>query len=501
MDPKSLYQSLGLDADALKDGDLAVRSPVDGREIARIRTDSSDQVDAKIAAARQAFLEWRRIPPPKRGELIRLFGEELRAHKDQLGELVTLENAKILEEGKGEVQEMIDVCDFALGLSRQLYGLTIASERPGHRMMETWHPLGVVGVITAFNFPVAVWSWNFALAIVCGNTVVWKPSEKTPITALACAKLFEKAAASFGEAPEDLLQIVVGAQDVGEKLVEDRRVALLSATGSCRMGREVSPRVAARLGRTLLELGGNNGMIVAPSADLDMAVRAIVFAAVGTAGQRCTTLRRLIVHEDVYDPLLARLKKAYENVPVGNPLEAGKLVGPLIDATAFENMQAALQRASAEGGKVFGGQRVLQSEYPDAYYAKPAIVEMPEQTDTVREETFAPILYAMKYRAFDQAIAVHNDVPQGLASSAFTNDVREAETFMSAEGSDCGLVNVNIGPSGAEIGGAFGGEKDTGGGRESGSDAWKSYMRRATNTINYSTELPLAQGIRFGEDS
>jgi aldehyde dehydrogenase (NAD+) len=501
MDPKNLYRSLGLDAEALMDGDLAVRSPVDGREIARIGTDSPDRVTAKIAAARQAFLEWRRVPPPKRGELIRLFGEVLRAHKDQLGELVTLENAKILEEGKGEVQEMIDVCDFALGLSRQLYGLTIASERPGHRMMETWHPLGVVGVITAFNFPVAVWSWNFALAIVCGNTVVWKPSEKTPITALACAKLFEEAAATFGEAPDNLLQIAVGEREVGARLVDDRRVALLSATGSCRMGREVAPVVAARLGRTLLELGGNNGMIIAPSADLDMAVRAIVFAAVGTAGQRCTTLRRLIVHEDVYDPLLTRLKKAYKDIPVGNPLEAGTLVGPLIDATAFETMQSALQRASGEGGKVFGGERVLESEYPEAYYAKPAIVEMPEQTDIVREETFAPILYAMKYRSFDQAIAIHNDVPQGLASSAFTNDVREAETFMSAEGSDCGIVNVNIGPSGAEIGGAFGGEKDTGGGRESGSDAWKSYMRRATNTINYSTELPLAQGIRFGGDS
>ncbi len=501
MDPKDLYRSLGLDPEALRAGDLAVRSPVDGREIARIGTNSADEVAAKIAAARQAFLEWRRVPPPRRGELIRVFGETLRAHKDQLGKLVTLENAKIVEEGKGEVQEMIDVCDFALGLSRQLYGLTIASERPGHRMMETWHPLGVVGVITAFNFPVAVWSWNFALAIVCGNTVVWKPSEKTPITALACAKLFEKAAATFGEAPDNLLQIALGEREVGAKLVEDRRVALLSATGSCRMGREVAPVVAARLGRTLLELGGNNGMIIAPSADLDMAVRAIVFAAVGTAGQRCTSLRRLIVHEDVYDSLLTRLKKAYEDIPVGNPLETGTLVGPLIDATAFKNMQAALKRASGEGGKVFGGQRVLESEYPDAYYAKPAIVEMPEQTDTVREETFAPILYAMKYSSFDQAIAIHNDVPQGLASSAFTNDVREAETFMSAEGSDCGIVNVNIGPSGAEIGGAFGGEKDTGGGRESGSDSWKSYMRRATNTINYSTELPLAQGIRFGGDS
>ena len=496
-----LFRALGLDPAALKDGDLSVRSPIDGGEIARLSSDPPAAVDAKIERARQAFLAWRSVPAPERGELIRRFGAELRAHKDALGRLVSLESGKILEEGKGEVQEMIDICDFAVGLSRQLYGLTIASERPGHRMMETWHPLGVVGVITAFNFPVAVWSWNFALAIVCGDTVVWKPSEKTPITALACARLFETAAAEVDAASADLLQIVHGGQAVGERLVDDARVALLSATGSSRMGRQVSPRVAARLGRTLLELGGNNGMIVAPSADLDMAERAILFAAVGTAGQRCTTLRRLIVHQDVYDPLIGRLKQAYQGIPVGDPLAAGTLVGPLIDGAAFEQMQAVLHRLGAEeGGKVHGGERVLEETYPDAYYVKPALVEMPAQTATVHHETFAPILYAMRYEAFDQAIARHNEVPQGLASSVFTNDVREAERFMSAAGSDCGIVNVNIGPSGAEIGGAFGGEKETGGGRESGSDAWKTYMRRATNTINYSSELPLAQGIRFGTD-
>ncbi len=502
MDATPILRSLGLDPGALAEGDLGVCSPIDGAEIARVASDTPAQLEAKIARAGEAFRAWRRTPAPRRGELIRLFGARLRAHKDELGALVTLENAKILEEGKGEVQEMIDICDFALGLSRQLYGLTIASERPGHRMMETWHPLGVVGVITAFNFPVAVWSWNFALAMVCGDAVVWKPSEKTPLTALACARLFADACAEFGEAPDGLLEIVIGAREAGEALVDDRRVALVSATGSCRMGAEVAPRVARRLGRTLLELGGNNAMIIAPTADLDIAVRAILFAAVGTAGQRCTTLRRLIVHEDVYDSLIERLKTAYRDVPVGDPLAEGTLVGPLLDGAAFTRMRAALERASAEdGGTVFGGERLLEDTYPDAYYVGPAIVEMPEQSEIMREETFAPILYAVKYRDFDEAIAIHNDVPQGLASSAFTNDMREAERFMSAEGSDCGIVNINIGPSGAEIGGAFGGEKDTGGGRESGSDAWKSYMRRATNTINYSAELPLAQGLHFGEDA
>jgi aldehyde dehydrogenase (NAD+) len=364
-------------------------------------------------------------------------------------------------------------------------------------MMETWHPLGAIGVITAFNFPVAVWAWNFAIAAVCGDTAVWKPSEETPLCAYACKNILDRAARRFGDTPEGLLEIVVGDYEIGERLVADRRLPLISATGSCRMGREVAPVVARRLGRTLLELGGNNAMIVAPSADLDLAVRAILFSAVGTAGQRCTSLRRLIVHEDIYESLLPRLKQAYASVKIGNPLDKGVLVGPLIGRAAYERMQAALGRAAGEGGQVTGGGRVLDKVYPDGWYVAPAIVEMPDQTETVQEETFAPILYVMKYRDFADAVAMHNDVPQGLSSCIFTNDVREAEAFLSAEGSDCGIANVNIGPSGAEIGGAFGGEKDTGGGRESGSDAWKAYMRRATNTVNYSRELPLAQGIVF----
>ena len=497
MNLKALLKSLDLDAADLASGDLPVRSPIDGKEIGRVKTHTPAQVGAAIGRSVRAFEEWRDVPAPKRGELIRLLGEELRAAKDALGELVTIENGKILVEGKGEVQEMIDICDFAVGLSRQLYGLTIASERPGHRMMETWHPLGVSGVITAFNFPVAVWSWNFAIAIVCGNPVVWKPSEKTPLTALACQQLFKRALKRFGTAPKGLLEVVIGGRDVGEALIDDARVVLVSATGSTRMGREVAPRVAQRFGRSLLELGGNNGMIVAPSADLDLAVRAICFAAVGTAGQRCTTLRRLIVHDQVYDRLLPRLKKAYGSVKVGDPREPSTLVGPLIDEGAFQRMQAALKKAAEDGGKIFGGDRVRLNKTPDGFYVKPAIVEMPEQTDIVREETFAPILYAVKYRKLEDAFAIHNGVPQGLASCIFTTDLREADAFMSARGSDCGIVNVNIGPSGAEIGGAFGGEKQTGGGRESGSDAWKAYMRRATNTINYSNALPLAQGISF----
>jgi aldehyde dehydrogenase (NAD+) len=497
MNIAKLLRSLDLDPLKLKSGDLVVRSPIDGGEIARLRSHTPAQVAAAVGKAEGAFRVWRDVPAPRRGELIRVFGEELRAAKPALGELVTIENGKILEEGKGEVQEMIDICDFAVGLSRQLYGLTIASERPGHRMMETWHPLGVVGVISAFNFPVAVWSWNFALAIVCGDAVVWKPSEKTPLTARACEQLWRRAVRRFGGAPKHLLELVIGGRDVGEALVDDSRVALVSATGSTRMGREVGPRVTQRFGRALLELGGNNGMIVTPSADLDLATRAICFAAVGTAGQRCTTLRRLIVQERVYDKLLPRLKRAYGSVKVGDPRESGSLIGPLIDAAAFERMQGALKRAAADGGTVFGGERVRLNKLSEGFYVKPAIAEMPRQTEIVREETFAPILYAMKYRGFDDAIAVHNDVPQGLASCIFTTDLREADRFMAASGSDCGIVNVNIGPSGAEIGGAFGGEKQTGGGRESGSDAWKSYMRRATNTINYSDSLPLAQGIRF----
>ncbi len=498
MTADEIFAALGLAAATVWSGDMPVRSPIDGREIARVAVTRKEDATAAIDAAEAAFRHWRAVPPPRRGELIRLFGEELRAHKDALGALVTLETGKILAEGRGEVQEMIDVCDFAVGLSRQLYGLTMASERPGHRMMETWHPLGPVGVITAFNFPVAVWSWNAALALVCGDPVVWKPSEKTPLTALACQSLFARAAARFGaDAPDGLLRLVLGGREAGERLAVARRLKLISATGSCRMGREVAPLVAQRFGRALLELGGNNGAIIAPSADLDLAVRAVVFAAVGTAGQRCTSLRRLIVHADVRDGLVERLKAAYETLPIGDPREPDTLVGPLIDAAAHDRMQAALARAAADGGTIHGGVRVLTDRFPEAYYVRPALVEMPAQTEMVREETFAPILYVMAYRELEEAFALHNDVPQGLASSIFTNDLREAEAFLAAAGSDCGIVNVNIGPSGAEIGGAFGGEKETGGGRECGTDAWRAYMRRATNTINSSPDLPLAQGIRF----
>jgi aldehyde dehydrogenase (NAD+) len=484
-----------LDVAAGETGALVVRSPVDGGVIGRLAEHTAHDVAAAIGRADTAFLAWREVPAPRRGELVRLFGEELRANKDALGRLVTLEAGKIPQEGAGEVQEMIDICDFAVGLSRQLYGLTIATERPGHAMRETWHPLGVVGVISAFNFPVAVWSWNAALALVCGNAVVWKPSEKTPLTALACAALLRRAAARLGDAPEGLCEVLIGGRAVGETLVEDARVKLVSATGSTRMGREVAPRLARRFARALLELGGNNGMIVAPSADLDLAVRAILFAAVGTAGQRCTSLRRLFVHDSIHDALVPRLRRAYATVPVGSPLDPGTLVGPLIDGGAFAAMQAALAAARDEGGRVLGGERVPVAG--EGFYARPALVEMPGQTPVVERETFAPILYVMRYHDLSDAIARHNAVPQGLASAIFTNDLREAETFLSAVGSDCGIVNVNIGPSGAEIGGAFGGEKETGGGRESGSDAWKAYMRRATNTVNYSRHLPLAQGIRF----
>ena len=463
--------------------------------------DDQKSVDAKISAAQGAFLKWRQVPAPRRGELIRLLGEELRTHKDALGALVTAECGKILEEGKGEVQEMIDICDFAVGLSRQLHGLTIASERPGHHMREYWQPLGPVGIISAFNFPVAVWSWNAALAIVCGDPCIWKPSEKTPMTALACQALFDRAVEKFGDdAPTGLSSVIVGMKDVGEQVVDDARIALVSATGSTRMGREVGPRVAARFGKCLLELGGNNAIIVAPSADLDMAIPGIVFGAVGTAGQRCTTTRRLIVHESVYGALVPRLKKAFASVRIGDPLATGTLVGPVIDEASFNNMQKALADARAEGGTITGGDRVLETEYPDAYYVQPAIAEMPGQSASMCEETFAPILYIVKYSDLDEAVAMQNAVPQGLSSAIFTTDVREAEQFISTGGSDCGIANVNIGTSGAEIGGAFGGEKETGGGRESGSDAWRAYMRRQTSTVNYSRELPLAQGIKFDLD-
>ncbi|MBL8691333.1 MAG: aldehyde dehydrogenase family protein [Rhodospirillaceae bacterium] len=497
MDAAALLKRLDISSGDLSRGDLSCRSPIDGAEIGHLASATPADVKAAIDKAHAAFLAWRKVPAPRRGELVRLFGEELRQAKDDLGMLVTLEAGKIVQEGLGEVQEMIDICDFAVGLSRQLYGLTIASERPGHRMMETWHPIGVCGVISAFNFPVAVWSWNAALAIVCGDPVVWKPSEKTSLTALACSKLFERAAKKFGGVPDGLLTVIFGGVEVGKAMVENPKVPVVSATGSTRMGKAVAEVVARRLGRSILELGGNNAMIVAPSADQELAVRAILFSAVGTAGQRCTTLRRLIVHESLHDGLVDRLKKAYASVRIGDPREQGTLIGPLIDKAAFDGMQSALDKAKSEGGQVFGGERQLENQFPGGYYVRPSLAAMPRQTDTMRHETFAPILYTLKYREFEEAVALNNDVPQGLASSAFTTDVREAEAFVSAIGSDCGIANVNIGPSGAEIGGAFGGEKETGGGRESGSDAWKAYMRRATNTINYSRELPLAQGIKF----
>jgi aldehyde dehydrogenase (NAD+) len=477
-------------------GGRAVRSPVTGETIGHVRDASPAEVAAAIEAAHTAFLAWRNTPAPRRGELVRLLGEELRAAKADLAALVTLEAGKIVSEAAGEVQEMIDICDYAVGLSRQLFGLAIATERPDHRMMETWHPLGVVGVISAFNFPVAVWSWNAALALVCGDAVVWKPSEKTPLTALAVQALFEKAAARFGDAPAGLSSVIIGGREVGEALVDHPKVPLVSATGSTAMGRAVAPRLAARFARALLELGGNNAAIVAPTADLDLTLRGVAFAAMGTAGQRCTTLRRLFVHDSLYDAFLPRLKAAYGSVSVGDPRQDDMLVGPLIDRAAFEGQQRALADAKAAGGKVTGGERV-EAGGADAVYVRPALVEMSEQAEVVRRETFAPILYVMRYADLAEAIRLQNDVPQGLSSSIFTNDLREAELFISAKGSDCGIANVNIGPSGAEIGGAFGGEKETGGGREAGSDSWKAYMRRATNTVNFGATLPLAQGVKF----
>jgi len=477
-------------------GDVAVRSPIDGAEIGRVSWNTPADVDAAAARAVTAFEAWRQVPAPRRGELVRLFGDELRQAKDDLGLLVSIEAGKIRSEGLGEVQEMIDICDFAVGLSRQLYGLTLPSERPGHHMLERWQPLGPVGVISAFNFPVAVWAWNAALALVCGDSVIWKPSEKTPLVALATQAIFERAVRRFGAAPEHLSQLVIGLADVGEALVDDARIPLISATGSTRMGRAVGPRVAARFGRSLLELGGNNAMIVTPSADLDLAMRAIAFSAVGTCGQRCTTLRRLIAHESVADQLVERLSRAYASLPIGNPLADGNLVGPLIDEDAARGFDRALEQAVAEGGVVVQGGGRADTGLGGAY-VNPAIVRMPAQTEVVRHETFAPILYVLTYRDLEEAIALQNAVPQGLSSCIFTNDVRESERFLSAVGSDCGIANVNIGPSGAEIGGAFGGEKETGGGRESGSDSWKAYMRRQTQTVNWSTDLPLAQGVKF----
>jgi aldehyde dehydrogenase (NAD+) len=500
MDVAALLARLGVSESTglAASGALTVCTPITGGIIGHLERSTPSRAEESLSRARQAFLRWRNVPPPRRGDLVRRYSNLLRQHKADLGELITIETGKIRAEGLGEVQEMIDICDFACGLSRQLHGLTIASERPGHRMMELWHPAGVVGVISAFNFPAAVWAWNAALAWVCGDAVVWKPSERTPLTALACAALFRKACEEAGEVPDGLLEVLIGGPALAQLLADDGRVAVLSATGSCAMGKALAPRVAARLGRAILELGGNNAAIVCPSANLALAERALTFAAAGTAGQRCTTLRRLIAHDSIHDALLARLQTAWQHLPVGNPLHPDTLVGPLIDGAAGQSMEEALRQARADGGTVVcGGEAVRVPDCEGGCYRRPALVSMPAQTALVRRETFAPILYVMRYHDLDQAIALHNDVPQGLASSIFTRDLGESEHFMSAAGSDCGIVNVNVGPSGAEIGGAFGGEKETGGGRESGSDAWKAYMRRATCTVNFSSALPLAQGIRF----
>ncbi len=475
-------------------------SPIDGKVLARVRTASAQDYETVVQRAQDAFSQWRDVPAPKRGEIVRQFGNALRVAKKDLGRLVTLETGKILAEGEGEVQEMIDICDFAVGLSRQLYGLTIASERPGHRMMEQWHPLGPVGIITAFNFPVAVWAWNTALAVVCGNGTIWKPSEKTPLTAIATIKIAE-AVCRANKIDPAIFSLVIGdVRTVGRRLAEDRRLPLISATGSCKMGRQLNETVSRRLGRTLLELGGNNGIIITPSANLDLATRAILFGAVGTSGQRCTSTRRIFVHETIAVELTARLIAGYEQIRIGNPLDPETLMGPVINAEAVKNLQRALKRLQHEGGEVlYGGDPLRGKLFPGGRYVAPCLARARAHFKIIREETFAPILYLIEYCSLAEAISWHNAVPQGLSSAIFTHDLREAEEFLSARGSDCGIANVNIGTSGAEIGGAFGGEKDTGGGRESGSDAWKNYMRRQTVTINYSNELPLAQGIKFGE--
>ena len=486
-----------LDVTLEQGDDLNARTPITGEHLFGLRAASPAGADEAIGAAHEAFLSWRTVPAPRRGEVVRRLGELLREHKNDLAGLITIEAGKIGSEALGEVQEMIDICEFAVGLSRQLYGRTIASERPGHRLTETWHPLGVVGVISAFNFPAAVWAWNTAVALVCGDTVVWKPSELTPLTSLACDRLLATATRECG-VPRDVHRLLLGERAIGERLADDRRVALVSATGSVRMGRQVGPRVAARFGHSLLELGGNNAAVVTASADLDLAAPAIVFAAAGTAGQRCTTLRRLIAHAEVADTLIDRLTTAYGKLPIGDPFDDTTLVGPLISAQAHEAMRQALDAARSEGGKVLaGGGRRLADAAPAAFYAEPAIVRIDGQSGIVRQETFAPILYVQTYRTLSQAIALNKDVPQGLSSSIFTRDLREAECFQAADGSDCGIVNVNIGTSGAEIGGAFGGEKETGGGRESGSDSWRAYMRRTTSTVNYSDQLTLAQNVSF----
>lgn len=476
---------------------LAVSSPINGELLGELSLASQEQASQTIRAAHESFRRFRTVPAPRRGEFVRQYALFLREHIEDLAELVTLETGKIIAESAGEVQEMIDVCDFAVGLSRQLYGKTMASERAGHRMAEQWHPLGPIGVISAFNFPVAVWAWNAAIAWVCGDPVVWKPSEKTPLTALACQAIFQQVASEFDDIPSEISCLVVGDRTIGEQLASDSRLPLISATGSVPMGRAVAQTVARRLGRSLLELGGNNAMIVCPSADLELAVRSITFAAVGTCGQRCTSLRRLFVHETIADPLRDRLLSAYGSLPIGDPRESSTLVGPLIDQQALAAMEAALSAATEQGGIVHGGGHVTDEVPGGGVYVQPALVEIDSRAEILQQETFAPILYLIRFTDLVEVIEVHNAVPQGLSSAILTRDAGEAELFCSAAGSDCGIVNVNIGTSGAEIGGAFGGEKETGGGRESGSDSWKQYMRRATNTVNYSDELPLAQGIQF----
>ena len=495
---KEIFRALEIPASVLASGDQPVFSPVDGQMTASLRHSTRDERSDGIEISRRAFQQWRDVPAPRRGEIVRAFGDSLRAHKPALAALVTMESGKIYSEALGEVQEMIDICDFAVGLSRQLYGRTMGSERRGHKLIEYWHPMGVVGVITAFNFPVAVWSWNTAIALVCGNTVIWKPSDKTPLTAIACDALLRRVFAAHPDEPDGLHQLFVGGAEAGRRLAEDSRVAVVSATGSTTMGRKVAPIVARRFGRCILELGGNNAMIVTPSANLDMAAEAVVFAAVGTAGQRCTSLRRVIAHESIVDPLMDRIIHRYQNLRAGNPFNQSTHVGPVIDRRAFEALQAAVTELKSSGCRVEGGGREEGTGGDRAYYVRPAVARIDSDHPRLQDELFAPLLYVMRYSGFSEAIELQNGVPQGLSSSIFTNDLRESEAFLSHAGSDCGIANVNTGPSGAEIGGAFGGEKDTGGGRESGSDAWKGYMRRLTATVNYSDALPLAQDVAFG---
>lgn len=489
--------STGLESSNLSQVYIDSYSPVDGAYIASVSVTSRKEYDLTVVKAQEAFKAWRSVPAPKRGEVVRQYSEALRKNKDALGKLVSYEMGKSLQEGLGEVQEMIDICDFAVGLSRQLYGLSMHSERPGHRMYEQWHPMGVVGIISAFNFPVAVWSWNAMIAIVCGDTCVWKASEKTPLCAVACQNILHEVLRN-NNVPEGVSCIVNGDYRVGEYMTQDKRLPLISATGSTRMGRTVGAMVAARMGRSILELGGNNAIIVTPSSDLNIVLTGALFGAVGTAGQRCTTTRRLIVHESIYDTVRQALAKAYTQLRIGDPLDQNNHVGPLIDQAAVRNYNKALEQIEAEGGSMLVQGGVLEGPgYESGCYVKPCVAEIKHNAAIVHHETFAPILYLLKYSDLEEGIAIQNEVPQGLSSAIMTNNLREAELFLSSSGSDCGIANVNIGTSGAEIGGAFGGEKETGGGRESGSDSWKAYMRRQTNTINYSTQLPLAQGIKF----